>query len=382
MDGIGKAQRFQTVVIGGGQAGLSLGYHLARRGMPFVILDAGERVGDAWRSRWDSLQLFTPARYDGLDGMAFPAPPRTFPTKDAMADYLEGYATHFGLPVRSGVRVDGLSRLEDRFLIRAGDLAFEADNVVVAMGSHQRPKVPTLAQELDPRIVQLHSLDYRNPSQLREGDVLVVGAANSGADIAMDLVRSHRVWMAGPNPGQVPFPFGTRFTLAVGLPVMRFVGHRLLHVATPLGRKARPKLLHRATPLIRYKGKDLAAAGIERVPRVIGVRGGMPRLEDGRVLEVSNVIWCTGYLPTFSWIDLPVFDDDGQPRHRRGVVPDEPGLYFLGLHFLSSMTSETVTGVGRDASYIARSLAARVRASGATPAPGAARQEAAPIAAR
>jgi len=223
MDGIGEVERFQTVVIGGGQAGLSLGYHLARRGIPFVILDAGERVGDAWRNRWDSLQLFTPARYDGLDGMPFPAPPRTFPTKDEMANYLEAYAAHFGLPVRTGVRVDGLSRLGDRFLIRAGNLAFEADNVVVAMGSHQRAKVPPLAQELDPRTIQLHSLDYRNPSQLREGAVLVVGAANSGADIAMDLVRSHRVWVAGPNPGELPFPFGSSFHLAVGLPLMRFV---------------------------------------------------------------------------------------------------------------------------------------------------------------
>ena len=382
MDGIGEPERFQTVIVGGGQAGLSLGYHLALRGLPFVILDAGQRIGDAWRQRWDSLQLFTPARYDGLDGMAFPAPPTSFPTKDEMADYLEGYAKRFALPVRTGVRVDGLSRLDDGFLIRSGDLRFEADNVVVAMGSHQRARVPAFAGELDPEIVQLHSLDYRRPSQLRQGDVLVVGAANSGADIAMDLVGSHRTFMAGTTPGQVPFPFGKPLTIAVGLRCMRFVGHRVLHVSTPLGRKARPKLLHRATPLIRYKEKDFAAAGIERVPRVVGVGGGLPLLEDGRTLEVSNVIWCTGYLPAFPWIDLPVFDEDGEPRHRRGIVPDEPGFYFLGLHFLSAMTSETVTGVGRDAEYIAMSIAARVRSGGRIGARAEQDRAARPVAAR
>lgn len=360
-------QRIDTIVIGGGQAGLAIGYHLTRRGVPCLILDAGERIGDAWRSRWDSLRLFSPARYDGLDGMAFPAPPASFPSKDDMADYLEAYAQRFQLPVRTGVRVDSVSRQGDGFQVRAGDLRFEAANVVIAMGTHQRANVPEFARELDPRIVQLHATEYRNPSQLAAGDVLVVGAANSGADIAMDVMGSHRTLLAGANPGQVPFAYGTRFTVAVGLRIIRFVGHRVLTVGTPLGRKLRPKLLQRATPLIRYKEADFARAGIERLGRVVGAWDGLPLLDDGSTRGVANVIWCTGYLPSLCFVDLPVFGVDGQPRHHRGVATDEPGLYFLGLHFLSAMTSETLTGVSRDARHLARRIAAGVHPAGKQP---------------
>src|SRR5579884_417399 len=183
MNGVREPERIQTIVIGGGQAGLSVGYHLARRGLPFVILDANERIGDSWRKRWDSLRLFTPARYDGLAGMPFPAPAFTFVTKDEMADYLEAYAARFALPVRTGVRVDRLSRHGDRFDVTAGGLRFEAENVVVAMSNYQQPRVPPFAHELDPGISQLHSSEYRNPSQLRDGSVLIVGAGNSGAEI-------------------------------------------------------------------------------------------------------------------------------------------------------------------------------------------------------
>ena len=196
-------ERINTVVIGGGQAGLSVGYHLQRKGVQFVILDASARIGDAWRNRWDSLRLFTPARFSGLDGMRFPADGHSFPTKDAMGDYLETYARHFGLPVRSGMRVERLSRLGDRFLVVAGDQQLEADNVVVAMAGWQRPRIPAFASELNPRIVQLHTFEYRNPSQLQPGGVLVVGVGNSGAEIALDAKR--HVTSVGPGkPGLMP----------------------------------------------------------------------------------------------------------------------------------------------------------------------------------
>ena len=192
------------MIIGGGQAGLSTGYHLATRGLPFVILDANERIGDAWRKRWDSLRLFTPARYDGLPGWPFPAPDWSFPTKDEVAGYLEAYAARFDLPVRTGVHVDGLSRNADRYVVAAGDRRFEADQVVVASGAYQRPRVPAFAAELDPDIVQVHSSEYRDPSQLQEGGVLVVGASNSGAEIALEVSRGHRTWLSGRHPGQEP----------------------------------------------------------------------------------------------------------------------------------------------------------------------------------
>jgi putative flavoprotein involved in K+ transport len=349
-------ERFETVIVGGGQAGLATGYHLQQRGRPFVILDAGERIGDSWRRRWDSLRLFTPAKYDALPGLRFPAPGWSFPTKDEMGDYLEAYAAEFELPVRTGVYVDRVFRDGDRYVLESGHRTFEADNVVVASGAHRTPKLPAFASELDPRLVQVHSADYRNPAQLGEGGVLVVGIGNSGAEIAVELARTHRVWQSGEPSGEIPVRHGGIPSRLV-LPVIRFLGLHVLTVKTPVGRKVGPKLTAKATPLIRTKSNDLAAAGIERVPRVEGVRDGLPLLEDGRVLPAENVVWCTGFRHEFSWIDLPVFTPDGQPLHRRGIVDSSPGLYFVGLVFQYAEASDVLPGVGRDAAYIAAHLA-------------------------
>lgn len=358
MGNLHTAERFNTVVIGGSQAGLSVGHHLARLGVPFVILDASACIGDVWRARWDSLRLFTPAKFAGLDGLKFPAPPNSFPTKDQMADYLQLYARTFALPVRSGVRVDRLSRMGDRYVVTAGRDRFEADNVVVAMGSYQRPLVPAFAAELDPSIVQLHSVAYRNPSQLQPGAVLVAGAGNSGAEIALESVRyGHPTTMAGRDTGHIPFNIeGLAARLFLARLVVRVVFHRVLTIATPIGRRVLPKV-HGGGPLIRLKPKALAAAGIARGPRVTGVRDGRPLLEDGRVLDVANVVWCTGFDPGFSWIDLPIFDADGALRHTGGVVAEQPGLYFVGLHLLYAFSSEMIHGVGRDAARIATMVA-------------------------
>jgi putative flavoprotein involved in K+ transport len=352
-------ERVETVIIGGGQGGLSVGYELTKRDRPFVILDTHERVGDAWRTRWDSLLLFTPARYDGLAGMRFPARGDVFPTKDQMADYLEAYAERFRLPIRTGVTVDGLSRDGDRFSVRAGDRGFEAENVVVAMANYQQPWVPPFAADLEPGMVQVHSHEYRNTSQLQDGGVLVVGAGNSGADIALEIARGHPTWMAGEEFGHVPFRIESFAGRNLLVRIVRFVGHHVLTVRTPIGRKVRPKLRAAAAPLIRVKPKDLVAAGIERVPKVVGVRDGLPLLQDGRVLEVANVVWCTGFRPGFSWIDLPVLGEREEPLHQRGIVATEPGLYFVGLKFLYAATSDTVTGVGRDAERVAKHIASR-----------------------
>jgi putative flavoprotein involved in K+ transport len=363
MQTAGSVERIQTVVIGAGQAGLSVGYHLARRGRRFVILDAGARIGDVWRNRWDSLRLFTPARYCGLAGMRFPAPPHSFPTKNEFADYLEAYATRFNLPVRMGVRVDRLTRDGRRYLVRAGDRRFEAEHVVIAMSNYQSPRLPGFARELAPDVVQLHSSAYRNPGQLREGDVLLVGAGNSGAEIAMELARARRTWVSGRDTGHIPFRIeGLAGRLLVPV-VLRGFFHRVLTVDTPVGRKLRPKFISQGGPLVRTKPKDLAAAGVERVARVAGVRDGLPLLEDGRVLNVANVIWCTGFHPGFSWLDLPVFDAHGEPKHDRGVVPGEPGLYFVGLHFLYAGSSSMIHGVGRDAERIAETVETRLRSA-------------------
>jgi putative flavoprotein involved in K+ transport len=355
--GIVKTDSYETVVIGGGQAGLSVGHHLAKRNTQFIILDENERVGDAWRKRWDSLRLFTPTRFNGLPGMPFDAPKWSFPTKDEMADYLESYAGRFALPVRTGVKVERVVQQDGRFVVSLGDERLEAQNVVVATGAHRVPKLPAFAAELDPRIVQLHSADYHNPSQLQDGPVLVVGVGNSGAEIAYELAETHRCLLAGVHHGEIPVQHGSRRS-RVMFRAIRFLGHHVLRTDTRIGRKVGPKVVAKGLPLIRRKEADFAALGIERVARVAAVQDGLPLLEDARALDVANVVWCTGFRTDFSWIDLPAFDGDGRPLQERGVVDAVPGLYFAGLIFQYSLTSDVLPNGGRDADYVARHIAA------------------------
>ena len=350
-------ERVHTVVIGAGQAGLAVGYHLARCGIACVILDAHERVGDAWRRRWNSLRLFTPARYDGLPGMPFPGDPNAFPSKDEMADYLERYAARFALPVRTGVRVDRLWRDGERLLLRAGDREFEAANVVIAMSAWQRPRIPSFASELHAGITQFHAAQYRDPTQLRPGPVLIVGAGNSGYEIALDAARGHATSLSGPDTGHLPFRLdGLAARLILRRLVLRVLFHRVLTIRNPIARRMRNRSQARAMPLIRLRPGDLVAAGVTRVPRVAGVQAGWPLLEDGRLLEVANVVWCTGFSPDYSWVDLPAFRH-GEPEQVRGAVRGEPGVHVLGLEFVYGVSSAMVHGVGRDAEYVARQIA-------------------------
>jgi putative flavoprotein involved in K+ transport len=254
------------------------------------------------------------------------------------------------------LRVDRLYKQGNNFIVTAGDQVFESKNVVIAMSNFQSPRVPEFAKNINPAIIQLHSKDYKNPSQLKKGNVLVVGAGNSGAEIALDVVKNHHTYISGKESGHVPFRIETYIARHFLLHLVRFVGHRVLNTSTPMGRKLRPKALISAGPLVRTKPKDLIDAGIERVPKVIGVQKGLPVLEDNRVLEVENIIWCTGYRAGFSWIELPVLGEREEPFHERGVVVKEPGLYFVGLHFLYAMTSSTITGMKRDARYIVKQI--------------------------
>jgi putative flavoprotein involved in K+ transport len=357
-EAVASTETFDTIVIGGGQAGLSVGYYLKKQGRPFVILDANERIGGSWRTRtWDSLRLFSPARYDGLPGWSFPASGWSYPTARETADYLEAYAARFDLPVRSGMAVTRLAKDGDRYVVDCGERRFAADYVVVATGFYGKPSVPDFASELDPRIVQMHSSDYKDPSQLNPGGVLLVGAGNSGADIGMEVSATHRTWLSGRDKGQFPLRIEHPLRRLV-VPILWFVASHVLTVKTPIGRKVRPHVIKAGAPLIRVKSKDLLAAGVERVAKTTGTQDGLPVLEDGRVLDVANVIWCTGFRQDFSWIDVPVFGEDSGPMHERGVA-SAPGLYFVGLDFLYSFTSENVGGVGRDARHIAKHIASR-----------------------
>ncbi|MGZ4137615.1 MAG: flavin-containing monooxygenase [Actinomycetota bacterium] len=357
-----QTERFDTVVIGGGQAGLATGYELRKRGIGFVILDAGERLGQAWRDRWDSLRLFTPARAAALPGMRLPVPGDRYVTKDEMADYLEAYAERFALPVRLGAQVARVSKTDDGFEVETTDgRVFEADNVVIATGAHGRPRVPAFASELDPDVVQIHSSAYRNPAQLRPGGVLIVGAGNSGADIAMEVVRSHPTWLAGPSTGSLPFVIDTWVARKIATRIVVGLGRHVVTLRTPIGRRVRAKSQGKGDPLIRVKPKWLAAAGVERVGRVVAVEGGLPVLDDVGMLPVANVIWATGLVQDLTWLEVSAFGAEGGLAHERGVSTTVPGLFFVGLRWQFSIGSDTIPGMPRDARYVVRALALRQR---------------------
>jgi putative flavoprotein involved in K+ transport len=347
------------VVIGAGQAGLSVGYHLKRRGIDHIILEGAPRVGDIWRNRWDSLRLFTPAKFDSLDGYRFPAHKDSFPTKDEMADYLEAYAAKFDLPVRVNEPVRRLNNANGRFRLETADRVYEADRVVVAAASYQKPRLPAFANDLDQQVFQMHSYEYRNPAQLSDSPVLLVGAGNSGAEIAMDLARTHQVYLAGRDVGHIPFDI-TGFMgrkLLVRL-VIRGIFHRILTMRTPMGRKFRSKMHGHGMPLIRTRPGQLKRAGVRRIGKITAIRDDKAVSDDGKAVHFKSVIWCTGFHSGFDWIDLPVLDDHGDPRQRFGKATDMDGLYFAGLHFQYAVSSTMVAGVGRDAERIASWIAA------------------------
>ncbi|HYH91865.1 MAG TPA: FAD-dependent oxidoreductase [Candidatus Saccharimonadales bacterium] len=362
--------RSEVIVIGGGQAGLSAGYHLARRGVPFLVLDERERLGDNWRSRWASLRLYSPALADGLPGHPFPGRRTAYPTGAQMGDYLEAYAREAHLPVRSGVRVERVRPRDDGgagFVIEAGEQRFEADQVVVATGAFHQPKVPTFASELDPAIRQLHSSEYRTPDQLQPGPVLVVGASHSGADIALEAaLHGHETILSGRIHGQLPVPLESRRAKVV-FPVLLLLARHVATIRTPIGRRMRPEVRKGGGPLLRIRRQELDAAGVERTEsRTEGIRDGKPVLADGRILDVANVVWCTGFRQDFSWIDAPVTGPDGWPMERRGVADALPGLYFVGLPFQYAFASMLVGGAGRDAAWVVDRLVERSRAMRAT----------------
>lgn len=358
-----STEHFETVIIGAGQAGLATGYHLARRGRSFVILDAHRRVGDNWRRHWDSLRLYSPAGYDGLPGMRFPASRWHYPTKDEVADYLATYAERFELPVRAGVSVEELTKEGDRYVVTAGAHRFEADNVVVATGTFGRPHTPDFAAQLRPEIRQLHSSEYRRLSDLQPGPVLVVGGSHSGGDIAYEAATEHQTVLCGRDTGQIPIRIDSKRARVV-FPVLWFVWNHLLTVKTPMGRKERDHVRFHGGPLLRVQKPDLEARGVERVvSRVAGAQNGLPMLDDGRVLDVSNVVWCTGFRQDFSWIKLPVTGEDGWPLEDLGVSTSSPGLYFCGLSFQRAFASMLVGGAGTDAAHLARHISSRAASS-------------------
>jgi putative flavoprotein involved in K+ transport len=342
----------EVIIIGGGQAGLALGYYLQQRSVAYRILDGALVVGHAWRSRWDSLRLFTPAWYTQLPGLPFPAPPHSYPTKDAVADYLAQYAATFALAVQTNCAVQVVRPSGDGYAVHTAAAIYHARQVVVATGPYHRPCVPHLAAGLSSTVMQLHSSAYRNPQQLPAGDVLVVGAGATGVQLAEELVASHHVTLAvgrrlPPVPQQI-----------AGRDLFWWQQHLgLLDVTSnsPLGR-----LLRSQEPLIGTSLARVARRGVRLVGRVQQAQGHTATLAGGHELPVQTIIWATGYRPHYPWIDVPVFDTQGAPCHRRGVT-DAPSLYFLGLRWQHTSGSALLGGVGRDAAFLAEQISARAQ---------------------
>lgn len=349
-------RHYETIVIGGGQAGLAAAYHLKQQAADFVVLDGGAAIGESWLRRWDSLRLFTPARYNSLPGVAFPGDAYALPAKHDVARYFDEYVSRFSLPVQLNTRVTSLTKDAGRFVVSTNGGTLTADAVVVATGAYHRPFVPDFARALAPHIVQLHSSTYRNADALPQGDALVVGAGNSGAQIAVELAASgRRTWLSGRDTGAIPRRF-------LGRDVYDWLWWTIMRpsVDSRLGRRLMGGRMFTGDPLIGISRRDLEHDGLARVGRTIAVSNGSPVIDDGRVLDkVAAIVWCTGFRPDFSWIDLPVLGSGGYPRHRRGLVADVPGLAFVGLRYQYRMGSSLLGGVGEDAAYVVERLAAR-----------------------
>jgi putative flavoprotein involved in K+ transport len=342
-------QPLDAIVIGGSQAGLAMAWHLARQKQRFVVLEAAEELGQSWRSRWDSLRLFTPAQYDALPGMAFPAPADTYPGKDPVADYLRTYAAAFDLPVRLNSPVSAMRRVGDEFEAHTSDDVYRGRQVVVATGPFQIPFVPAPAQRLDASVTQLHSADYRNPQALPDGPVLVVGGGNSGLQIAQELAASRRVDVSmAEKPPMLPQRLFGRdlFWWLTRIGLMR------VNTGSRLGRRVQA----RGEFVIGTSRRALKRAGVTLHPGLVHADGHTVGFADGTSLDVGAVIWATGYRPDYSWIDIPGVPHDGRIAHRRGVT-DVPGLYFLGLSWQHTRGSALLGFVDDDAAHLADHIA-------------------------
>lgn len=346
----GSDSHVDVAVVGGSQAGLAMGYYLREQGRRFVIFERGDSIAPAWRERWDSLKLFTPRGYSSLPGLPFPGDPDDYPTRDEVISYLERYVETFELPIELNSQVRRLSHEGGRFVLDVDGRTVTAHQVVVATGPFQTPYVPELADGLDSGVWQAHSTGYRRPDDVPEGTVLVVGGGNTGFQIAKELSATHKVILS-VGTRQKPLP-------------QRVAGRDLFWWLTKTG------LIHKTVESRlgqRLKDRDTLIGssprqitrrhGVELKPRATAVSGRTVRSDDGSEVQVDAVIWATGYRPDFSWIDLPIVDENGRLRHRRGVT-DVPGLLFLGLTWQWTRGSALIGWVKDDAAFLAERIAA------------------------
>ena len=345
---------YDVLVIGAGQTGLTVGHYLQEAGLRFVIVDAADEVGSAWTQRWESLVLFTPRRYNAMPGLPFDGDPDQEPTRDEVIDYLHRYAIELDLPVELNSPVAALDRRDGHYAAELPGRTVLADQVIVATGPFQQPRIPAFASSLASDVHQTHSTGYRRPTDLPPGRVVVVGGGNTGFQIAEELAVGHDVVLA-VGSRQTPLP-------------LRLLGQQIFWWLTKLGllgmsvQSRLGRRLSERDTLIGSSPRKARRLGITLKPRAVDASRRTVRFADGTETDADAIIWATGYQSGYSWIRLPVADEQGHIRHRRGVT-DQPGLYFLGLQWQYTRGSALLGFVSEDASYIAQQIMAHRRAT-------------------
>ncbi|WP_079909384.1 NAD(P)/FAD-dependent oxidoreductase [Paenibacillus sp. 32352] len=342
-------KQFDVIVIGAGQAGLAMGYYLSQKRLSYLLIDSKDRIGEVWRSRYDSLVLFTPRSHSSLPGYRMEGDPDGFPTKDEVADYLERYAHKFSIPLQLQTKVTHLRKKGDAFELITTKGAYLANKVIIATGPFQKPFLPEGAENISSSVVQLHSSEYRNQNQLKEGAVLIVGGGNSGAQIAYECSLSREV------------------TLSVSKP-LKFLPVRLwnksifwwfdkLGLSKATTDSLLGRILRQNEPVIGKELRSRIAVGkVTLKPRAASFSQDEVLFEDDSKLSVNNIIWATGFRPDYSWIEIRgVVSTGGFPVHKRGVS-EVPGLFFLGLPWQYRRGSALIGGVAQDAQYVSEQL--------------------------
>lgn len=349
--------RTDVLIVGAGQSGLALSQELSKRGVEHQVLETHQAPGDVWRHRWDSLRLFTPAKFNSLPGMTFPGRSRYCPTAVEFAHYLDDYADKFAVPLNCGETVTGISTNPGGGFAMtsnssSGERKWAAGRVVIATGGYTAPVIPPEANGLDDRITQLHTSQYRRPEDLPGERTLIVGSGASGVQLGVELAQAGRaVTVAGRPTPSIPAPL-----LAVAGGMWFSFLHRVLTRGTPLGRRAAPKVVSSGSPLIGISARDLDRHGVSRGPRLAGIADGLPQLADGTIVDSDSLLWATGYQPGLDWVEGLPLDAHGLPQHHRGMSLSTPGLAFMGLPFQYGLTSTLIGGVGRDAAHLAAQL--------------------------
>ncbi|OOR22114.1 flavin-containing monooxygenase [Bacillus cereus] len=334
------------IIVGAGQAGLAMGYYLKQEGYSFLLLEAGNRIGDSWRNRYDSLQLFTPRAYSSLPGMALIGEKNGFPYKDEIANYLEGYATYFKLPVQLQTEVLKIKKEKDIFELHTSKEILQSKKIIIASGGFQQPFIPSFSQHLSSHIFQIHSSQYKTPSQIPKGKVLVVGGGNSGMQIAVELAKTHGVTMAISHP----LMFLPLHLLGKSIFYwLEKTGLLYAEINTKRGRWFQGK----KDPIFGFEGKELIRNGaIKLQKKVVSASGNNIMFQNGDTYSAESVIWSTGFMQDYKWIEIEkAVNEKGFPNHIKGISPVR-GLYYIGLPWQSQRGSALICGVGKDAAYL------------------------------